>query len=157
MKTIDYFLGQEEMRIHIPKKKQKMQKIFSKRFLTSSCRLFDKVPKQSPYEWFEEKVYNVDLKTLPAKVPRWMDKSNLQKQRQPTKTQTGQVEKEEIIMKLKEMQCIDLNVIDVRGRVDHFDTVIICEGRSTRHVYSIADSIRIMVNIGQANDRYSTV
>lgn len=104
-------------------------------------------PNGNQFEWFEEKIYNANLTTQPAKLPRWMDKSNIEKRVKNTSTRTGQVTVDEITEKLREMAAIDVNVIDVGERVDHIETVVICEGRSTRHVYSIADAIRIMVSL----------
>jgi ribosome silencing factor RsfS/YbeB/iojap len=134
-----------------------MLRLCQKRFLSVSLKAFEEIPIQKPnFDWFEEKVYNAELNTLPAKLPRWMDKSNLEKRKRLDIQKTGPVEVEEIVAKLDEMAAINVNVIDVKEKVDHFETVVICEGRSTRHVYSIADSIRIMVSFHliQSKHRY---
>ncbi|KAI8904008.1 Oligomerization domain-containing protein, partial [Gorgonomyces haynaldii] len=36
----------------------------------------------------------------------------------------------------------NISVIDVRAKCDHVDYMIICEGRSTKQVYSIADAVK---------------
>lgn len=100
--------------------------------------------------WFEDKVYNApdDLLSAPiAKQPRWMQaQTNLQtKVATDEESATGPIMLEEILGQLEEFAAFNVNVIDARTKVDHVDYVIVCEGRSQRHVYSIADSIRRLV------------
>lgn len=42
---------------------------------------------------------------------------------------------------LNDLKAIDLVTFDVRGITSIADTMIICSGRSTRHVYSLAQNV----------------
>jgi hypothetical protein len=120
-------------------------------------------PEGTDTTWFEDSVYNApDLLNVaqPANLPRWMqanqDSLKLQEDDEDTTTtkeeEGGPLTLQEIEKALKDMAAIRVNVIDVRAKVDHFDYVVICEGRSTRHVYSITDGVRILVCFRRPSD-----
>ena len=111
--------------------------------------------------WFQDTVINLPNEMLESKekVPRWIkakekllkrqQKLNLELSNQEPSTTTtdggGPVTINEIVDTLKEHAAIDINVINVSEKVDHMEALIVCHGSSERHVYSIADSIRILV------------
>lgn len=95
--------------------------------------------KEEDTDWFEDKSFN---------APRWTEGANniaLRSNVKEIKEKGAVLELQEIIDELNDHAAINMKVIDTTAKVDHMDAVIICEGRSTRHVYSLADSIRILV------------
>lgn len=128
----------------------------------------NQLPRSADLSWFQDTVINLpkELENNKDNVPRWIKaKDKLLKRQQelekqlaessfldpsaPTdsqqQTSLGPVSLNEIVDTLKEHAAIDINVINVAHKVDHMDALVVCHGSSERHVYSIADSIRILV------------
>lgn len=59
--------------------------------------------------------------------------------------------KETILAELEELQASDIKEIDVYGKTSVTDLLIVCSGRSTRHVKAIASkAIEKLKHVGQA-------
>ncbi|KAJ3344946.1 hypothetical protein HDU91_007506 [Kappamyces sp. JEL0680] len=122
----------------------------------------DSTDRDQDTDWFQDQVFN-----LPSELeqdqdisqPRWMLAQQRARERQLALDEsleqatdadgTGPLSIKEIVAELTDHAAMNINVIDTRSRVDHMDAVIICEGRSAKHVYTLADSIRIL-----AKNRY---
>lgn len=121
--------------------------------------------------WFEDTIINAP-DNLDLEIPRWLKAKKRAKERaglgkdvstidvsahavsldsrgQQQDLSSTLLSTHEIVSELEHHAAIDIKVIDVSQKVDHLSQIVICNGRSARHAYSIADSIRIL-----AKNRY---
>jgi hypothetical protein len=97
--------------------------------------------------WFENKVYN---STPQDTTPRWLKGVERGLKRQQGKNElefdkSMAIGTDEIVNLLESNAAFNITVIDTSEKCDHVDAVIICEGRSTTHIYSLADSVKRLV------------
>ena len=123
-----------------PKTKPDMNEFYGDRheFVDSQA---DKVEPQD-MGWFQGKVVNLPDQ---ASVPQWVRVADQKPSIQTEFDQNGPLHVPEIKAKLEEEAALNTKVIDVRLKCDHMEYIIICEGLTERHVYSLSDSIRQLV------------
>jgi ribosome-associated protein len=119
----------------------------------------DEPASKNDLDWFENTLLNPPENISFLDTPRWLKgkemlekrkiERDMEKDGEAVQSKSGPLLVSEIFDELKYHAAMDIKVIDVSQKVDHVETVVICHGRSARHVYSIADSIRIL-----AKNRY---
>ncbi|KAI8901344.1 Oligomerization domain-containing protein, partial [Globomyces pollinis-pini] len=108
---------------------------------------FDGPIKKEPVgdmDWFQNTTVNI---SQDMKVPKWMKgvEKALKRKHSVEETPTlqdGPIELQHIVQALKGEAALNILVIDMTLKCDHMESMIICEGRNSKQVYSLARSIR---------------
>jgi ribosome-associated protein len=92
-------------------------------------------------DWFQGKSLNTE------QLPRWLRVTTSPK---PVfTTSTGPLELRDVLTALESCHANNITTIDLRLKCNHAQFMVICDGNSTKHVYALAESIRML-----AKNRY---
>lgn len=112
-------------------------------------------------DWYLDQAYNLEEEApqQSAFVPRWMRGIAVAERRSQglepediTEDRTGPLRLTEIVSVLREEKGSNLVVIDMRDKCDYTDYMVIVEGRSKKHIYALADSVRRRVSLRIVGD-----
>ncbi|KAI9206697.1 Oligomerization domain-containing protein [Polychytrium aggregatum] len=119
-------------------------------------------------DWYLQKSFNMPKGTQGKQakfVPRWIKSAEIAKEREildehpdvaddETQVKKGKATLREIVDVVREERGHNIVAIDMREKCEFAEFMVIAEGRSKKHIYSIADAIRRTVKHRLSKDPY---